>query len=179
MFISTSMVRVDLTKPVKKILEVESVMLARSIITVAGVLVVVPALAAELKPEQARQFIAGKHFSYSCFEGSTGSGRVNPDGSVVGTIQVRGSGPVHFVTLPTGTIKVEPNSICANVRGLLFQPCFAVNQIDARSFRGSISGLGFAYCDFTRRNPRLEVSTTTSPPTQPADTSMMRTSISE
>jgi hypothetical protein len=140
---------------------------------------VVPALAAELKPEQARQFIAGKHFSYSCFEGSTGSGRVNPDGSVVGTIQVRGSGPVHFVTLPTGTIKVQPDSICANVRGLLFQPCFAVNQIDARSFRGSISGLGFAYCDFTRRNPRLEVSTTTSPPTQPADTSMMRTSISE
>jgi hypothetical protein len=151
-------------------------MLARSIITVAGIIAAMPALAAELRPEQARQFIAGKHFSYTCFDGSSGAGRVNADGSVVGTIQVRGSGPVHFVSLPTGTIRVQQDSICANVRGLLFQPCFAVNQIDARSFRGSISGLGFAYCDFTRRNPRLDVSASTP---QPADTSVMRTSISE
>jgi hypothetical protein len=151
-------------------------MLARSIITVAGILAAMPALAGELRPEQARQLIAGKHFSYTCFDGSNGSGRINADGSVVGTLQVRGSGPVHFVTLPTGTIRVQPDSICANVRGLLFQPCFAVNQIDARSFRGSISGLGFAYCDFTRRNPRLDVSASAPPPT---DTSVMRTSISE
>ena len=151
-------------------------MLARSIITVAGIIAAMPALAAELRPEQARQFIAGKHFSYTCFDGSSGAGRVNADGSVVGTIQVRGSGPVHLVTLPTGTIRVQPDSICANVRGLLFQPCFAVNQIDARSFRGSISGLGFAYCDFVRRNPRLDVSASTP---QPADTSVMRTSIAE
>jgi hypothetical protein len=155
-------------------------MSARNIITIAGIMAAMPALAAELKPEQAKQFIAGKHFSYSCFEGSTGSGRINADGSVIGTIQVRGSGPVHFVTLPTGTIRVQPDSICASVRGLLFQPCFAVNQIDPQRFRGSISGLGFAYCDFTRRNPRLEVSTSTPPqPAPPADTSMMRTSISE
>jgi hypothetical protein len=151
-------------------------MLARSIITVAGIIAAMPAFAAELRPEQARQFIAGKHFSYTCFDGSSGAGRVNADGSVVGTIQVRGSGPVHFVSLPTGTVRVQPDSICANVRGLPFQPCFAVNQIDARSFRGSISGLGFAYCDFTRRNPRLDVSASTP---QPPDTSLMRTSISE
>jgi hypothetical protein len=151
-------------------------MLARSIITVAGIIAAMPALAGELRPEQAKQFIAGKHFSYTCFEGSSGSGRINPDGSVVGTIQVRGAGPTHFVTLPTGTIRVQPDSICATVRGLLFQPCFAVNQVDARSFRGSISGLGFAYCDFTRRNPRLEVSASAP---QPTDTSVMRTSINE
>ena len=152
-------------------------MLARSIITVAGIIAAVPALAGELKPEEAKHFIAGKYFGYTCFEGSSGAGRVNTDGSVVGTIQVRGAGPVHFVTLPTGTIRVQPDSICATVRGLPFQPCFAIQQTDARSFRGSVSGLGFAYCDFTRRNPRLEVST---PPAHPAaDLGMMRTSISE
>src|SRR5712691_2972844 len=93
-------------------------MLARSIITVAGIIAAMPALAGELKPEEARHFIAGKHFSYTCFEGSSGAGRINADGSVVGTIQVRGAGPVHFVTLPTGTIRVQPDSICATVRGL-------------------------------------------------------------
>jgi hypothetical protein len=155
-------------------------MLARNIITVAGIVAALPAWAGELKPEEAKHFIAGKHFSYTCFEGSSGAGRINPDGSVAGTIQVRGAGPVHFVTLPTGTIRVQPDSICATVRGLPFQPCFAVHQTDARSFRGSISGLGFAYCDFTRRNPRLEISASASqPPQPPADTGMMRTSISE
>jgi hypothetical protein len=158
-------------------------MLARNIVTVAGIVAALPALAGELKPEEAKHFIAGKHFSYSCFEGSSGAGRINPDGSVVGTIQVRGAGPVHFVTLPTGTIRVQPDSICATVRGLPFQPCFAVNQTDAHSFRGSISGLGFAYCDFTRRNPRLEVSASSQQPQpqppHPADNSVMRASISE
>jgi hypothetical protein len=159
-------------------------MLARSILTVAGIIAAMPAFAAELKPEQARQFIAGKHFSYTCFEGSTGAGRINADGSVVGTIQVRGAGPVHFVTMPIGTVQVQTNSICANVRGMPFQPCFSVNQIDSHRFRGAISGLGFAYCDFTRRNPRLEVSASTSPPPHPApqhpaDDAVMRTSISE
>jgi hypothetical protein len=30
-----------------------------------------------------------------------------------------------------------------------FEPCFHLEKIDARSFRGS--WMGFAYCDFTRR----------------------------
>jgi hypothetical protein len=34
------------------------------------------------------------------------------------------------------------------------QPCFNVDKTDPQSFRGSISGLRFAYCDFTRRNSR-------------------------
>jgi len=130
-------------------------MLARSIITIAGIVAATSALAGELKPEEAKRFIAGKYFSYTCFDGSSGGGRINADGSVVGTIQIRGAGPVHAVALPTGTIRVQPDSICASMRGLLFQPCFAIHQTDAKSFRGSISGLGFAYCDFTRRNPRL------------------------
>ena len=151
------------------------------IVVVAGVLAawsqaLAPAGAGELKPEEAKKFVAGKYFSYSCFEGTSGAGRINADGSVVGTIQVRGSGPTRLVALPTGTIRVQPDSICASVRGLLFQPCFAIQQTDARSFRGSILGLSFAYCDFTRRNPRLEVST---PPHPATDLGMLRTSIKE
>jgi hypothetical protein len=152
-------------------------MLARSFLSLAIIFAAIPAVAGELKPEEARHFIAGKHFSYTCFEGTTGSGRIMADGSVVGTIQVRGSGPVRFVSLPVGTIQVQPTSICASVKGLPFQPCFAINQTDGKSFRGTLSGLGFAYCDFTRRNPRLEIVTTVPP--HSAESAIMRTSISE
>jgi hypothetical protein len=44
--------------------------------------------------------------------------------------------------------------MCAHLAGLPFTPCFRVEKIDYRSFRGSLSGLSFAYCDFYQRNPR-------------------------
>jgi hypothetical protein len=119
---------------------------------------VLPAFAGELlKPEQAQQFVAGKYFSYACFEGTTGAGRIKADGSVAGTIRMRGSGRARFVALPAGTIRVKPNAICAAVRGISMEPCFNVERIDANSFRGSVAGLGFAYCTFARRNPRLQI----------------------
>ena len=148
----------------------------RNIVAMVSIVAALPAWAGELKPEEAKRFIAGKYFGYTCFEGTNGAGRINADGSVVGTIQVRGAGPVHFVALPTGTIRVQPDSICASLRGMPFQPCFTIHQTDAKSFRGAAPGLGFAYCDFTRRNPRLEVS---APPHPATDLGMMRTSISE
>jgi len=152
--------------------------LGRNIILISGIVAAMPAWAGELKPEEAKHFIAGKYFSYTCFEGTAGAGRINADGSVAGTIQVRGSGPTRLIALPTGTIRVQPDSICASLRGMLIQPCFTVTQTDARSFRGAISGLGFAYCDFTRRNPRLDIST--APPghsSRPVDWDMLRTSV--
>src|SRR5262249_58187520 len=98
-------------------------MLTRSIVQVVGIVVTLPALAGpalagELKPEDAKRFIAGKYFSYTCFEGSSGAGRINTDGSVVGTIQGRGAGPTHFVALPTRTVRVQPPSICPSPRGV-------------------------------------------------------------
>ena len=117
-----------------------------------------PASAGEyMKPEQAKQFLAGKLFSYTCFEGTTGAGRIHADGSVIGTIRVRGNGPSQFVMLPRDTIRIKPDSICASVQGLPISSCFNVEQIDANSFRGSISGLGFAACTFTRRGPNMQV----------------------
>lgn len=120
----------------------------------ACVLAVTSAAAEELAPEQARAFVAGKLFSYNCFDGTSGIGRIFEDGSIIGTIQPQGSNQIRFATLPPGTIKVTSNSVCAHLPGMLIDPCFKVEKIDYRSFRGSIAGLGFAYCDFSQRNPR-------------------------
>jgi hypothetical protein len=159
------------------------VMFARSLLVVAALLATLPAYAGELRPEDAKRFVAGKYFSYTCFEGTRGMGRIQADGSVAGTIQMRGSGAVHSMALPAGTVRVQPDSICASVRGVPFSPCFNVNQIDSKSFRGSISGLGFAYCDFVRHNPRVDVAESTGStgqsPSHAGDTSKTRSSVSQ
>ena len=115
------------------------------------------AIAEELGPEQARAFVVGKLFSYTCFEGTAGVGRIFPDGSVVGTIRIHGQGQTRFAALPAGTIKVDGASMCAHLSGLPITPCFKVQKTDYKSFRGSLAGLGFAYCDFYQRNPRTQL----------------------
>jgi hypothetical protein len=116
-----------------------------------------PVFADEMKADEARHFVIGKLFSYTCFEGTRGAGRVFADGSVVGTIQIRGGGPVRHAFLPAGTLKVKGESVCASLRGLPIEPCFRLTRTDEQTFRGAIAGLGFAYCDFTRHNPRVNV----------------------
>ena len=101
--------------------------------------------------------MVGKLFAYTCFDGTAGIGRIFSDGSVVGTISPRGQGQPRFASLPAGTIKVDGTSMCAHLSGLPIEPCFRVQSLDYRSFRGSISGLGFAYCDFFQRNPRTQL----------------------
>jgi hypothetical protein len=115
------------------------------------------AYAEELTPEQARAFVIGKLFSYTCFDGTVGMGRIFGDGSVVGTIRPSGQGPVRFAALPAGTIKVSSTAVCAHLNGLMFEPCFRVQKTDMRSFRGSLAALSFAYCDFTQHNPRTQL----------------------
>ncbi len=134
-----------------------------------GILGTSLALAEDLGPEQARAFVVGKLFSYSCFEGTAGSGRIFADGSVVGTIRIRGQGQTRFAALPAGTIRVDGASMCAHLSGLPITPCFRVQKLDYRSFRGSVAGLGFAYCDFYQRNPRTELLTKRAEP-RPAAT---------
>jgi len=118
----------------------------------------VPAWSGELAPEEARRFVVGKLFAFNCFEGTHGAGRIQADGSVVGSVQFGGAGPMRNVTLPANTIQVSTQSVCASVRGVPFQPCFSVNQTGQHSFRGAVSGMGFAYCDFTRRGGRVALS---------------------
>jgi hypothetical protein len=117
------------------------------------------AVAEDLAPEQARAFVIGKLFSYTCFDGTVGMGRIFADGSVVGTIRPGGQGPMRFASLPAGTLKVNGTAMCAHLSGLPLEPCFRVQRLDYRSFRGSISGLSFAYCDFQQHNPRTQLTT--------------------
>ena len=129
----------------------------RAIALTIGLLAAVPAIAGEMSADEAHRFVVGKLFSYNCFEGTRGQGRVLPDGSVVGSIQFQGAGQVRYAMLPAGTVLVKGEAVCASLRGLPMQPCFNLERIDDKSFRGSISGLGFASCEFTRRNGRASV----------------------
>lgn len=129
---------------------------ARLAVVLAGLGGSLPAAAEELRADDARRFIAGKMFAYTCFEGTSGAGRIYSDGSVVGYIQVRGSAP-RYVALPAGTLRIAGERYCAQVRGMPFKPCFNVERTSEVSWRGSISGLGFAYCDFHRRGARAEI----------------------
>jgi hypothetical protein len=123
----------------------------------AALVCAIPAKAGDMRADEARRFIAGKHFSYSCFDGTSGNGRIYADGSVAGYIQIGGSGPRRYVVLPAGTLRVSGGRYCASLRGVPFEPCFNLDRTSQVSFRGSISGLGFAYCDFNRRSARSEL----------------------
>jgi hypothetical protein len=126
-------------------------MIARFAIAVAVLLAAAPALAEPMNAETARRFVAGNLFAFNCFDGSRGAGRIYGDGSVIGTVQFQGSGPVRSLWLPAGTLKIKGDTYCAAVKGMPFEPCFNLNRMSDRSFRGSVSGMGFAYCDFTKR----------------------------
>src|SRR6476646_227505 len=124
-------------------------MIARFAIVVVSLLTTSSAFAETLTPEAARRFVAGKLFAFNCFDGSRGAGRIYGDGSVIGTIQFRGAGPMRAVWLPAGTLRERGGAVCASLKGMAFEPCFHLEKLDERSFRGS--WMGFAYCDFTRR----------------------------
>jgi hypothetical protein len=127
---------------------------------IASIVYLMPAAATELTAEEAKRFVSGKLFAYTCFEGTSGAGRIYADGSVAGSIQIRGDGPVRYVALPAGTLRVKGDSYCATMRGLPFEPCFNVIKTSHQSFRGSVYGLGFAACEFTRRSARVDLAGT-------------------
>jgi hypothetical protein len=52
--------------------------------------------------------------------------------------------------MPLGTLRVGGGRVCASLPRSIMQPCFYLERTNDNSFRGSISGLSFAYCDFTR-----------------------------
>ncbi len=118
------------------------------------VLAASPAAAQEvMNASTAQKFVAGKHFHYTCFDGTEGSGRVFADGSASGTIRPGGQGELRHMRLPAGTLFVDGERICASLRGLPFQPCFHLTKLSETSFRGAVSGLGFMYCEFDRAGP--------------------------
>src|SRR5262249_48564397 len=112
-----------------------------------GLLAALPAVGRKMNADEARRFVIGKMFTYTCFEGTRGQGRVNPDGSVAGSVQFHAAGPVRYANLPANTIQVRGESVCAALRGMPFQPCFNLERTSDRTFRGPVAGFGFAYCE--------------------------------
>jgi len=115
-----------------------------------------PAMAGSMSADEARKFVAGKMFAFTCFDGTRGAGRVFDDGGAAGAVQFSGSGPNRFMRLPGNTLQVRGESICASIKGIPFEPCFNLTKTSERSFRGSVSGMGFAYCDF-RHQGRIQL----------------------
>ena len=124
-------------------------MLARLVLgAVTAGAMVVPALAGMMNADEARKFVAGKVFAFTCFDGTRGAGRIMDDLGAAGSVQFSGSGPIRRVRLPGNTLQIRGQAVCASIKGLPFEPCFNLDKQDDRSFRGSVSGMGFAYCDF-------------------------------
>ena len=124
-------------------------MLARFVLgAVTAAAVIAPALAGQMTADEARRFVNGKVFAFTCFDGTRGAGRILDDMGAAGAVQFAGAGPVRHLRLPGNTLQVRGQAVCASIKGVPFEPCFNLEKKDDRSFRGSVSGMGFAYCDF-------------------------------
>ena len=124
-------------------------MLARFVLGAAvTVAATAPALAGQMNAEEAKRFVSGKVFTFTCFDGTRGAGRILDDMGAAGSVQFSGSGPIRHVRLPGNTLLIKGQAVCASLRGIPFEPCFNLDKQDDRSFRGSVSGMSFAYCDF-------------------------------
>jgi hypothetical protein len=110
--------------------------------------VIAPAMAGMMDANEARRFVAGKVFAFTCFDGTRGAGRFLDDGGAAGAVQFNGAGPTRQMRLPGNTLQVRGQAVCASIRGMPFEPCFNLEKRDERNFRGSVAGMGFAYCDF-------------------------------
>src|SRR6202023_3580365 len=93
-------------------------MLVRIAIVVAGVLAAVPAFAGSMNADEARHFVIGKLFSFNCFEGTAGTGRVQPDGSVTGIVRFGGATGAAFLVLPPGTRRMGGAAVCGVLGGM-------------------------------------------------------------
>ena len=72
---------------------------------------IVPALAGMMNADEARKFVAGKVFAFTCFDGSRGAGRVLDDLGAAGSIQFSGSGPIRHVRLPGKNLCTGANDL--------------------------------------------------------------------
>jgi len=123
----------------------------RSILAAAALFAASAAAQAQtMTADQAKEFVAGGLFSYRCFDGTAGAGRIFVDGSAAGSIRVMGRGQTRYIQLPPNTLYLAGAQVCAHLKGLPFEPCFNLTKTGADSFRGSVSHMNFMYCDFNR-----------------------------
>lgn len=119
--------------------------------------------AGELTPVDARHFVIGRWWNFNCSEGTKGFGILVGDGSIHITIQEPRHSPVKH-DLAAGTVSMTTASNCASaqVGPVTLRPCFSVDQINARSFRGRVASpfwmwalWGRRYCDFISLSPSI------------------------
>ena len=55
--------------------------------------VIAPALAGQMNADEARRFVSGKVFAFTCFDGTRGAGRVLDDMGATGAVQFSGCKP--------------------------------------------------------------------------------------
>ena len=73
-------------------------MLVRFVLgAVTAVATLTPAIAGSMNADEARRFVAGKVFAFTCFDGTRGAGRILDDGGAAGSVQFAGSGPMRRV----------------------------------------------------------------------------------
>src|SRR3984893_14362074 len=124
-------------------------MLSRFVLgAVAAGGMIAPAFAGMMNAEAARRYVSDKVFAFTCFDGTRGAGRVLDDMGAAGAVQFSGTGPIRHLRLPGNTLQIRGQAVCASIKGIPFEPCFNLDKKDEVSFRGSVSGMGFAYCDF-------------------------------
>ena len=67
-------------------------MLARFVVgTVFAAAVVAPALAGQMTADEARRFVSGKVFAFTCFDGTRGAGRILDDGGAATMLVHKGA----------------------------------------------------------------------------------------
>ncbi|GEM_PF-1279340 len=141
-----------------KTLAAASMLRQKHILITAFLFASAPALAQEvMTADMAREFVIGRFFTYQCFDGTYGSGRIEGDGSAAGTIRVTGKGVSHYLRLPSNTLYVLGNQVCARLKGLPFEPCFNLVKTGPDSFRGSLSNMNFMYCTFERKGGAVQL----------------------
>src|SRR5260370_24366433 len=116
-------------------------MIARFAVVVATLLAASLACAETLSPDAARRFVAGKLFAFNCFDGSRGAGRIYGDGSVIGTIQFRGAGPVRAVWLPAGALAGRGGGGVAPPQGLGLLPRLCLRKLGWPPLPRPVGGL--------------------------------------
>lgn len=127
-------------------------MVARYVLgaVLATTVVTAPAFAGQkMTADEARKFVSGRVFAFSCNDGTRGAGRIFDDGGAAGAVQFSGTAAARNMRVPGNTLQVRGQNICASLKGMPFEPCFDLEKKDERSFRGSVTVLGFTgYCDF-------------------------------
>jgi hypothetical protein len=129
----------------------------RPILAAIFLLATSAAQAQTMTAEQAKEFVSGTLFSYRCFDGTNGAGRIFADGSALGSMRLTGRGQTRYMQLPPNTLYLAGSQVCARLKGLPFEPCFNLVKTGANSFRGSISHMSFMYCDFNKGGSVLQL----------------------